>query len=91
MTSKTTVNMVVGLLGLALLACIGGAIALTATGDKVPDQLWTIGSTALGALAAVLVSTRSGDPVVAPAALQEVPSGYSPTLDAPLPVEDHAA
>ncbi len=61
MTSKTTVNMVVGLLGLALLACIAGAIALTATQNTVPDQLWTIGATALGSLASVLVSLRSGE------------------------------
>jgi len=58
-TSKLTINLVVGLLGLALMVCLGGAIWLTATHNKVPDQIWTVGTTALGALASILVSTRT--------------------------------
>lgn len=65
MTSKLTINLVVILLGVTLLGTIGGAIGLAAAHDTIPEQLWTVGSTALGALAAVLVSTRAGD-VVAP-------------------------
>ena len=66
-TSKLTINLVVILLGVTLLGCIGGAIWLTSVHDKVPDQLWTVGTTALGALAAILVSTRTTpDPIVLP-------------------------
>lgn len=43
------------LLGLALLASIGGAIFLSATSHPVPDYLVATGSGALGALGALLV------------------------------------
>jgi len=59
MTSKTTVLAVV--VGLVLLAVVSvaGAIVLLASNDQVPEQLWLVVSTIVGALAAMLVSTRS--------------------------------
>jgi len=72
-TSKLTINLVVILLGVALLSCIGGAIGLTAFNKTVPDQLWTVGTTALGALAAILVSTRTTPDVPAAEAAVQAP------------------
>ena len=61
MTSKFTVNMVV-----ALLVSLGGAIYLTAFENPVPDQLWNSASFFGGALATLLVSTRSGSDLPPP-------------------------
>lgn len=57
-TSQTTINLVViGLIAITLLM-FGGAIGLAAARDAVPGELWTSGAVSLGALAAVLASTR---------------------------------
>jgi hypothetical protein len=59
MTSKTTVLIVaVGLVVLAGLI-VSGAVMLIALGENVPDPLWTLAGTTIGALASLLVSTRS--------------------------------
>ena len=59
MTSKTTVLAVVLSLALLGLASVVGAIVLLASNDQVPEQLWLVVSTIVGALAALLVSTHS--------------------------------
>lgn len=58
-TDKSTVNIVVLIVGLAALACIGGVIGLAASGTAVPAVLQTTTGTALGGLLALLVSTRT--------------------------------
>ena len=59
MTSRTTVLAVIIALGLVAVGCLASATAIVLSGDKAPDQLWTLGATAVGALASVLASTRS--------------------------------
>ncbi len=59
MTSKTTVLAVVCSLALLGLASVVGAIVLLSSNQPVPEQLWLIVSTIVGALAALLVSTHS--------------------------------
>lgn len=85
MTSKLTINLVVALLGITLLGCVGGAIVLSALRTPIPDQLWTVGSTALGSLASVLVSTRAGDVAAAP--VQTVVPPEKPITTPVAPVE----
>lgn len=48
---------VVVVLGLALLACLGGSVWLAATGHEVPDFLAVTGGATVGALGALLVPT----------------------------------
>ena len=62
MTDKRTVLAVVVLLGLVALASLAGAVVLIAFDKAVPDGIWTTGSAAVGALAAVLATTRSIPP-----------------------------
>lgn len=57
-TDTLTVRLVVVFLGLAVLGALA-AVAWLVAGGKDPGAVATIGTTALGALAAVLVSTRS--------------------------------
>ena len=47
-------RMVVGALGLAVLAAVAGAIGLAAAGKTIPDVLTALGSAAVGALAGLL-------------------------------------
>lgn len=57
-TDRSTVRIVIGLIG-ALAVLLGAAsVWLTATGTTVPDQLWTI-ETALVASLITLATTRS--------------------------------
>lgn len=54
-------RMVVGFVGLALLAAVGAAIGLAARSREIPDFLVAVGSGALGALAGLLApSPREG-------------------------------
>ncbi len=59
MNDKTTVRMVVGLLGLALLAIIVAAVILSLDGKEIPGELWTLGGGALGGLSALLARTNT--------------------------------
>lgn len=63
-TSRTTVQMVVLLLGLVALTCVVGAIVLSYRDKAAPGELWTLAGTTSGALGALLVSTRSVPPLV---------------------------
>ena len=47
-------RIVVGALGLAVIAALGGAIALSVAGKPIPDVLTALGSAAIGALAGLL-------------------------------------
>lgn len=77
---------VVIFLGVIALACIGGAIALTALDKGVPDGIWTTTGTAVGAIAAVLTSARYNDPNAAPAPVQVMNAE-----DEPVPTTDTEA
>lgn len=63
-TSRTTVQMVVILLGVVALTCVIGAIILSFQDKAAPGELWTLAGTTSGALGALLVSTRSVPPLV---------------------------
>lgn len=79
MTSKTTVLAVV--CGLIVLAgmLIAGAFVLLASNDPVPEVVWTLAGTTIGALASLLVSTRAtigpkDQPVAEPAPVPTAPA-----------------
>lgn len=59
MTDKTTIRFVVVFLGLITLLLIGGAIGMTCFDKNVPEALWTLAGTGVGAFTSLLVSTRS--------------------------------
>lgn len=59
MTSRATVLAVVIALGIVAIGTLGAATTIVLCGKQAPDQLWTLGATAVGALASVLASTRS--------------------------------
>jgi uncharacterized membrane protein len=61
-------------IGLVLLAIgsIVGTVVIAATGHAVPDQLWTIDTVLVGAVAGVAVPALSAASVV-PAAVATVP------------------
>lgn len=58
MTDRRTVFLVTLALALVVLGGLGGVVFLTAVGRPLPDVLSNITTTALGALGALLVSTR---------------------------------
>ena len=66
MTNKYTVWMVILFVGIIALTSLGGAIWLIAVDRTVPDQLWGAGTTAIGLLGGMLVSTRVGEPLPPP-------------------------
>lgn len=71
MTSTRTVNLVVGFLGLTLIVLVGGIILLSWQEKPIDDALKTLAATNLGALGALLVSTRSVDPPPTPEEVSE--------------------
>lgn len=65
-TDRRNVTLVIATLaGLGLVALAGGII-LAAMDKPVPEQLWLIATGALSALAALLASTRSSEPLPPP-------------------------
>jgi uncharacterized membrane protein len=71
-TDKTTIRLVVLLLGLITLLLVGGAIAMTCLDKNVPEALWTLAGGGLGAFTALLANTRSTPD--APAVKDNVPN-----------------
>lgn len=59
MTDTLTVRMVVALLGLLGFASVVGVVVLSAMQIAVPDGIWSLGGSAVGALAAVLSRTTT--------------------------------
>lgn len=57
MSDITTVRMVVGFLGVTILACVIGGFHLAGQGVELPEFLVGLGGTALGALGALLART----------------------------------
>jgi len=79
-TDTSVVKLVI--VGLLLLGVIilGGAVVLTALEKPVPDPIWTIGAGIVGAMSALLVSTKTtpADPtpnVLAGGELEPLPDG----------------
>lgn len=60
MTDRTTVRMVVVILGTALLLALAFAGALALLDMQIPDSIDRVMFAALGAVGALLASTRSG-------------------------------
>ena len=58
LSDRTFYRIVAGSLALVAIASILGSIAIVLSGGKVPDSIVALGSTAAGALAGVLASTR---------------------------------
>lgn len=54
------VQTVIWLVGLVAVLAVAGIISLAMQGKEIPDALSTIGATALGALGAMLTTTRTG-------------------------------
>lgn len=63
-TSRSTVLLVVGFLGAALLMCIVGSLVLAAMHVEIPGMIADVAKVGLGAMAGMLASTRSVPPVV---------------------------
>lgn len=84
MTSRMTVLAVVIFLGLVAVGTLGAATIIVLSGKTAPDQLWTLGATAVGALASVLASTRSTlgpndtEPTTVQGTVQVVPPAGNP-------------
>jgi hypothetical protein len=57
--NSTVFVAVVLILGLALLACVGGIIFLSSTGDTIPDILQNISSAVVAGLIGILVQKDS--------------------------------
>jgi len=84
MTNQKTIDRVILFLGLAALVLILGAFALLLDDKSVPETIWTLIGTTIGALASLLVSTRTN------ALVTDVPAAVDTTnkvtqQDAPLP------
>lgn len=63
MTDRSTINLVVGILGLVALVLVSGAIFLTFQEKSVPGELWTLAGGAVGAFSSLLARTGpSGEP-----------------------------
>lgn len=73
MVSKTTVNLVILLLGVGMLLSLGGAVYLISVNQTVPDQLWNVVTFLAGALAAMLASVRGSSELPPPAPPVEQP------------------
>jgi hypothetical protein len=59
MTERTVVLGVVALLGTGMMAALAGVVYLSVNGVAVPDTLSNMATAALGALSALLASTRT--------------------------------
>lgn len=59
-TDKGTIRIVVIAIALLALVCVGAVVTLTIIGDPVPSVLDVTTGTSVGALVALLSSTRSG-------------------------------
>lgn len=59
--SATPLRMVIAFIGLVLLTCVIGIIALAWQGQPIPDVLQNIGVGALTGLVGVLVPSRTND------------------------------
>lgn len=59
-TDKGTIRIVVVAVALLALVCVGAVVTLTIIGDAVPPVLDVTTGTSVGALVALLSSTRSG-------------------------------
>jgi hypothetical protein len=62
MTDRQTVRMVVVILGLVALGALGIMGALALRSQSTPDPLIALSSSAVGAVASLLVRTSSEDP-----------------------------
>lgn len=80
MTDRTTIRLVVGFLGFVAIATVAGGFYLTAIDKQIPDALIAIGSSSVGAVAALLARTSSGD------ASEVVPTQIVNTAASPVPV-----
>jgi len=60
MTDKITIRLVVGVLGLVAILTVAGGFWITVVDKPIPDALIAIGSTAVGAVAALLARTSTG-------------------------------
>ena len=58
-TSQRTITLVLIFLGLIAVLLVTGAFALLLDGRDVPSTVWTLIGTVVGALASLLVSTRT--------------------------------
>lgn len=82
---KTTVHIVVIFLGLIALSLAGGMLWLNSNGQHIDPVLSTVAATALGALTALLVSTKtSQDPTPTPDPIVDVPAGKHAADSAPV-------
>lgn len=75
-TDRSTVRIVIALIGALAVGLGGAAVWLVSTQTTVPDQLWTI-ETALVASLITLATTRSR-PNDAPEVYEQVRSGLEP-------------
>ncbi len=62
MTSQKTITLVLIFLGFIALTLIIGAFVLLLDNRNVPEVVWTLIGTTVGALASLLVSTRANEP-----------------------------
>lgn len=60
MTDKSTVNLVIVILGIIATILVAGAIFLTFQEKAVPGELWTLAGGAVGAFSSMLARTSSG-------------------------------
>lgn len=82
MTNRDTFLAVIAFLGLALLTCVGGVIALTATGHNIPDLLSTVAGGCLGGLAGMLTHPPTSDEPQ-PVEVQQPEGSPVPVAEAP--------
>lgn len=75
-TDRSTVRLVIALIGTLAVGLGAASVWLSATGTEVPDQLWTI-LTALVASLITLATTRSR-PNDAPEVYEQVRAGLEP-------------
>lgn len=61
MTDKSTVNLVVVILGIIAVVLVAGAIFLSFQEKTVPGELWTLAGGAVGAFGTLLARTSTGD------------------------------
>ncbi len=62
MTSQKTITLVLIFLGFIALTLIIGAFVLLLDNRNVPEVVWTLIGTTVGALASMLVSVRANEP-----------------------------
>lgn len=87
---RTTVHIVIIFIGLIALALCGGMLYLNTQSQHIDPVLSSAASAALGAMTALLASTRSGNPAPAPVAVvNQDPIPVTDTTDEP--VGRHAA